>query len=334
MVCELKDDDQHQVINSVLYLELSSRLHGNVSDTYSTVKYVLDVYMSPVIIALGLTGNMLSVIVMLQKSLRKSSSTFLLCSLAITDNVVLITFLMRSWIMAAFGVDIRTVSTIGCKISLFLLYFGPHLSSWTLAFVTIERLVSVAWPLRTFDYCSRSRVIISWLAMVICLLLVNGHILWTADLMQFQSQPHCECAFDAKYFHFAYEIFPWVDFCVMVGTFIVLLVCNTAIVIILSRARRVRNRDMVFQSNQQNHDHVNGVTVMLISVSVVYILTTTPLTIYLLDVGLNVSQSLEGLISTILQILFCTNYSVNFFLYVLSGSRFRQALKSICTRQD
>ena len=163
MVCELKDDDQHQVINSVLYLELSSRLHGNVSDTYSTVKYVLDVYISPVIIALGLTGNMLSVIVMLQKSLRKSSSTFLLCSLAITDNVVLITFLMRSWIMAVFGFDMRTVSSIGCKISLFLLYFGPHLSSWTLAFVTIERLVSVAWPLHSITAADSGLSFRGWL---------------------------------------------------------------------------------------------------------------------------------------------------------------------------
>ena len=315
-----------------IFIFLSSRLQGNTSDDYRKAKHVLDVYIAPIVLILGLTGNMLSLIVLLNKSLRNSSHTLLLCSLAVSDTILLITFLMRSWLLAAFDIDIRTGSSVICKTLLFMMYFGSHLSSWTLGLVALERLVSVAWPLQAFHYCSRRRIVIAWVVMSGLLLLVNGHIFWTADVIS-ESPKHPVCAFNTRYYQFAYEIYPWIDMSVMTLTFVVLLICNSVIIIILNKARRKRNNNMTSNGNHHHSDHVTDVTMMLTTVSLFYLLTTTPFMIHLLGLGVDMSPKLDALVSTTLQILFCTNYSVNFFLYVLSGSRFRQTLFKMCVKQ-
>ena len=235
-------------------------------------------------------------------------------------------------IMAAFDIDMRTSSGLSCRISFFLLYFGSHLSSWTLVLVAIERLISVAWPLRAFEYCSRRRLVMAWIVLVFCLSFMNMHIFWTGNVIQLEPQHYPACAFEAKYFHFAYTIFPLVDMCIMASTFIVLFICNILIIIILTKAKRRRSSDMHSSGNQGQHDHVKGITTMLLTVCVFYMLTTTPLNIYLLHA--NVAPGVDKLISTILSLLYCTNNSVNFCLYVLSGSRFRQTLIDMCISRN
>ena len=324
------DTDLRLVMDTVTFITLSSTLQINSTNIYSNAKQVLDVYIYPVILALGLTGNMLSFVVLLHKSLRKSSSTFLLCSLAITDNIVLIVLMMKSWLLAAFNIAMGTGSSVACKIVMFSLYLGSHMSSWTLVLVAIERLISVSWPLRAFQYCSRRRMIIAWVVLLIFFAFINGHIFFTADIILFEQQT--VCIFDVKYFHFAYEVLPWIDMCIMTLTLIVLLFCNILIIIILTKAKRRRDGDMISNDNQAHNDHVKDITMMLLSVSFFYMLTTTPLMIYLLDMGWDVSPSLDAMVVTIFELLYCTNNSMNFFLYVLSGSRFRQTLINMTNR--
>jgi growth hormone secretagogue receptor len=321
--------EQDRTQDHALYITLSSRLNGNFSDYNSTVREVLDMYISPALLAVGLIGNSLSILVLQQKTLRKSSLSFLLSSLAVADNIVLVTVLMRNWILATFDIDIRTTSIASCKILLFLMYFGSHLSSWTLIIVTFERLVAVTWPLHVGEYCSRRRMVVAWVAMSTCLLLINGHILWTAEIIEME-QNGTVCTFSMRYFHFAYEVFPWIDLSVAAITFFALFICNIVIIIVLTKARKTRNRSMTSTGSQTNDNPLNGVTMTLMTISLLYVLTVMPINIYLLDLGPNLSPSLEALISSALQLVYCINNSVNFFLYALPGGLFRNTLGNVC----
>ena len=78
-----------------------------------------------------------------------TNATFsFLLILSLSDTTVLCVGLIRKWIIEMFDTDVRTLSNIGCKINLFMIYFFMHLSSWTLVCVTTERFVQVRYPLQ------------------------------------------------------------------------------------------------------------------------------------------------------------------------------------------
>jgi hypothetical protein len=79
---------------------------------------------------------------------------------------------------------------------------------------------------------------------------------------------------------------------------------------------------------------------MLVVVTFVFVLTTTPITIYFVGKGANMwpadTDDLTGFSCTYLaysvcNMLFYLNSAVNFFLYCVSGSHFRHALQ-VCAR--
>ncbi len=107
-------------------------------------------YVAPVLIFVGVGGNMLSLAVLQSKYFRRAPSSFVLSILALVDSGVLLTGLFRHWIrgITSGRLDIRWINLFTCKTHYFFTYFTRQLSSWTLVLVTVERLMSVVIPLK------------------------------------------------------------------------------------------------------------------------------------------------------------------------------------------
>ena len=141
--------------------------------------------------------------------------------------------------------------------------------------------------------------------------------------------------------YYEYKVYPILDG--LLGSalpFIIIVVCNVAISVRLLLHRRKRAATQT--SSSASAPKLTSMTAMLLTTSFVFLLLTLPLNIYsvgeaywlataranndrnmLADVDLAVGCT---------YILLYINCACNFFLYVLSGPRFRAELKNIFSR--
>lgn len=302
-------------------------------------------YVSPVVIFVCVFGNTLSLAVLQSKYFRRAPSSFVLSALALVDTGVLLTGLSRNWISAITNgrVDIRQLSLVNCKIHFFFTYFLKQLSPWTLVLMTIERLVSVISPMKAREICSRRRMVIAWFVIVAGLFALNSYAF---VILGEVTRPvvrggvatlEKSCFYKWEEFYFARFILPWIDMVFgSIAPAIIIFTLNIIIVYNVVRASRNRSEQM---SATGGEDTTQSLTAMLIAISIVFLVTTTPATIYIAGLPLwpyttRREQYRRNVAYTAVILIFYFNNCLNFFLYCLSGSEFRRALVAVlCCRK-
>ena len=162
----------------------------DVRDVYSNLekKKVSDflfLYISPVIILFGNLGNILSLAVHQSRHYKSTPTSIALSALALADIGVLNTGLLRHWIRVISRVDIRAFGDISCKIHLGFTYLTPVLSGNLLAITSIERLVSVWFPLKVRLWITKQRMLKAVIAVVIFYLLCHIPLFMDVDVETF-----------------------------------------------------------------------------------------------------------------------------------------------------
>ena len=319
---------------------------SSVNNTYGNEDYVLPSLIEytvavrlwqwacPVLLTVGCLGNVLSLVVLLSKHMRNGSCIMALSTLSVVDLCVLSTGLLRHWIVALSGLDIRNLSRAGCKIHTFLTYYSGHLSSWTVMIIAAERMLSVWWPLHMKRWCNQCRFTIWWSVVAISLACINAPILWIIDLQLYKRAEshdnstqnltvHMNCRVLDDYINYGHKVLHWVDFILLCcAPFLGILILNTLILIRVKCCRKI-------QSTSQKS--LSSTTVMLILVSMVFLLTTLPITIYFLGAnafftGFDLQTAADSfLMYSVCNLIYYLNNSINFLLYCLGGSKFRKA---------
>ena len=283
------------------------------------------IYGSPVVITVGTMGNLLSVVVMLRQNLRKYTTSLYLLVLAVVDTVVLYAGLLRHWIRELFGTDIRDGSIAACRIHPFVLYLAIHVEACIIVCVGIERMVAVFFPHKAKRIFTR-RFAACQMAIIGAILSgVNSHYYWTFTLI------NGRCHRDPRYEYFMRNVRPWIHFCLTsLMPFLVMLVTNSAIAAKLIHTNHVRNVKL----NVRKDEKLTSMTVILLSISVIFLLTTGPMAVLSIVFALIDDPVPYRLVWSSLNLLFYTNYSVNFSLYCVSAPRFRRELFEICRRNS
>ncbi len=234
------------------------------------------VYGSPVLIIIGTVGNLLSAVVMLRQNLRKCTTSLYLFVLAVVDTVVLYTGLLEEWIWTLFEMDIPNTSIAGCRIYLFGFYLTIQMEAWILVCVGIERMVAVFWPHKAKQMFTRAFAARQMAIIGVILAIVNSHFYWTSTLVDGY------CDYHPVYKHFIEDIFTWIDFCLAsLIPFILLLVTNSTIAAKMIHGNHVRKVKL----NVKNDKKLTSMTVILFSITVMFLLTTVPVVvlIFILD---------------------------------------------------
>ena len=299
----------------------------------------LYVYTSPVLIIAGTSGNIMSLLILRSRYFCKSPCSVLLCILSVVDTGVLLTGLLRVWIMETFNQDIRVINTASCRAHYFLTYVLQHLSSWVVVMVTIERFISVYYPFQTKQLCSKGRLMRGMAAVLAVIILLNVHVLFTLHIVEeiyidsYGDFNISRCGFDPSYYY-GNSIWPWVDYVVLAFVpFVVLLVGNMMIVVkvVGNLGSQRLSHQHVSRDNQQKR--IRSLTMMMFAVTGTFLVSVTPYEIYLIGMGHDYwdIQSPEGMTDTmtanvVCELVFYVNNSVNFLMYCVSGSRFRIAL--------
>ncbi|XP_074650263.1 FMRFamide receptor-like [Tubulanus polymorphus] len=301
--------------------------------SYIEYKISKDVYkyVAPTIVFMGLAGNLLTICVLLKKNVGKASTSYLLVALALADSFVLITGLMRYWIreITQPSVDLRTLSPFSCKLHLFLVYYMMQFAIWILVLVTIERFISVAFPLKAKWLCSPPRMLAALGVMGTFLFALNSHIFY--GKYGYYSGGRVRCAhLNEEYKLFWNETWVWIDLCVMsVVPFLTILFCN--VVIIVKVRLSSRHKMMMRRSTERDSataTKITNMTAMLLTVNFVFLITSLPASIYLAGWTNAPYTSNHNIAARILAFasvntLSYVNNAANFLLYCVSGPRFR-----------
>lgn len=191
-------------------------------------------YCSPVMIVLGTIGNIFSIVVLLQKSMRRQTTVMYLVALSFNDMAVLYIGLLRYWILVTFEIDVRHFSEFLCKVHIWLVYVTVDTSAWILVVVSFERLALVWYPHITKSVCTRTTAISILVAVVGTLMLINSHIMYgIGDVMKVENNQTTllQCFFEHEdYQRFYVSIWPWIDLAIFNAIpFSIILFCNICI---------------------------------------------------------------------------------------------------------
>lgn len=296
----------------------------------------------PILLLLGTIGNVLSILVLRRPIIRKSVCSMYLVVLAITDLLVLYTGLLRQWILNTFDFDIRATSSAACKIHIWILYSSMDYSAWILIAVTIERVLLLWFPNKMQCICTKKVAMLVLISIASFLLLVNSHILYGYELSTGKTANHCHYV-SKSYLKFWISLWPSIDlviFCIIPVSFLV--VGNILIFVKVLISRRAINRQVstYSASSQQRRDSkFSSMTAMLIAVNCVFLVCNIPSRAFMIEhtswsfdtCGHNYAKM--SLLWCIFNLLMYVNNSVNFLLYIISGSRFRNEMKEMFKRR-
>lgn len=306
-------------------------------------------YVPPILLVFGTTGNILSIIVLRRKNLKKSICTIYFVALAISDLLVLYTGLLRQWIYMTFDVDIRHIGMTFCKVHTWILYFSLDFSAWIQIAVTVERLCVVWFPHSIKYRCTRRAAICSLGIMACCLLAVNSHILYgMGDDVQDMNGTRTvnQCTYVSKsYKEFFTLSWPWIYLTVFfLVPFCLLCIGNLLIILKVLLHKRLVNRRVApvhgTSTTTAQPSKLASMSITLFTLNTVFLVCNIPISIYLIEYE-NLRATLHGkdyavleMVWAIVNILMYSNNALSFVLYILSGTRFRREFtRMLCCKK-
>ncbi|ELU07173.1 hypothetical protein CAPTEDRAFT_216537 [Capitella teleta] len=247
-------------------------------------------YAAGVIIFIGVLGNLLTIGVMMSQDFRRSPSSLVLSALALADTGNLVTGLMRWWLFYSFDLAIRDTSSAACKTHMFFTYFFGELSPAILIALTMERFVSVYYPLRCREICSKRRLGIGLIFVTITYALINSYYIFLFALLPISTgQVFCQLNPRYKKVNAAWY---WVDSTLYAFLpFVIIFTGNILIAKKLMKAQQ--SRDTMATKSKKGRQ---SLTPMLMTVSWCFLFLNLPSCIYFIGVGAHSGVQRSGVL--------------------------------------
>ena len=283
------------------------------------VDHILKEIVTPL---LGLTGNMLAIILLRRPKFRNLPSSFFMILLAVLDSGTLI---VGNFVFS--NIDFWAWY---CKIIIFLLRLFAESSSWVLALMSAERCIAISMPLRSRKFLSNKTNRIS--AAIVIAIVACGHSYGLMLLKEKNSHCFLTKIPIFKYLHIVMDYFV-----LLVIPAVIIVIANCIICICLLRAR-AKNISLTEGHGSSAADaRMKSMVTMLISISTAFVILKTPYHIlyfflerrvygYYVYTRRDARVSLAFAITVLMQF---TNHCINFYLYILSGSEFKAELVSM-----
>ncbi len=141
------------------------------------------VYLTPIIIVVGVVGNLLSFLVFCFTHLQRLSSSFYLSSLSLAD-VGFLASLLVIW-LDRLGFRLFTTQEICCQTVNYIQKVCEFLAVWFVVSFTAERYIIVYHPLRKDSFCTRRKAKIITLCLLIYSLTFYVYHFWIYDIIRF-----------------------------------------------------------------------------------------------------------------------------------------------------
>lgn len=122
----------------------------------------------PVIICLGLLGNMLAVVIISRTFRRRFPSHTFLAALALVDIAFLLVLLVQ-WTGSLAGYRVTDTTQLGCKLSLYVTHTTDMASEWLIVCISFERFVVLFYPNKRKQVCTvKNARILTFFVLLVC----------------------------------------------------------------------------------------------------------------------------------------------------------------------
>lgn len=325
-------------------------------------------FVAPVIFVVGLIGNLLILAVMTRTWMRGTSTGSYLIAMAVADLFVLVSGMIPEYLEAIDIVTFKEIHPLTCKLEKFVFYTAGDTAIWIRVLFTVDRFVAVCLPMSTFEFCLYWKAKYYSLAAFLAATAKNFHVLFTRGA-EFSSDAdvlrRCHSVLLASDFsnnsnisvpttssnativallsncggtspankYFETFVRPWIAFSlVSLLPFVIILVLSLLIIRSLVEAMSSRVERMTVT---RSHDrHIWQMTAMSLSASFSFLVCVTPSMILLIGKPYWKQSGVENpaydIAKAINNQLYYVVHSVNFFLYCISGRRFRDSLRALC----
>ena len=293
----------------------------------------------PCLLFFGTFGNLMTIIIHKRGALTSPLSVFFVV-LAVADLMLLYVNCFNAWLSVSFYFNFSRQHNIFCKLYVFIVYVSGVLSVWTLVAMTAQRAVCVLWPHRANVLCTvrRSKVIVA--SLVLFIAAIHSHLLYGHHVVTDSGGRRCTMVEGYEYFLvdiwgcvdvFIFSLLPWL--CLAVSNSLLVWKLNVSVQD-AAVSLGFGQADMINARKQK----ATSVTVTLIAVSSAFLVLTFPMSfMHILDIIHWVSGNLDYADSSpiyyyIWQIsfpLWYANSCINFYIYCLTGSKFRREAKHI-----
>ena len=158
----------------------------------------------------------------------------------------------------------------------FFIFWNGSCASWIITLMSIERFLSIYFPMRTKTLTSNVKVITTMTIAAIALAALNLHFFWTYEIKQGRTSKYCGSVF--KYSVFLKMYWPWITLAFYsLIPFVTLISTSTGIILKIVHSKYVRKRN---RNQKEGGVKLTSITLTLLSVSFMFVLTTGPVVIY------------------------------------------------------
>ena len=331
-------------LNSLHINDTASTLSPNSSsnatsdESISLIGYIFDGILTNIVVILGLIGNMLTIIILTRRAMRSSTNHYL-TALAIWDSLVLFGTVLLISLPPIFPYYKNWLFAYSVSYFYPVALIAQTATIWLMVSFTVERYIAVCHPLRAASMCTitRAKFVIFGVSLGSTLYniprwfdycpvpivsnVTNRTLFMVPGITEFHHN---------KIYLKVYLSWLYVPIMCIVPL-VVLSVLNFCLILAVRRSQQQRKDMNVRQSRE------NNVTIMLVSVVIVFIICQVPALVYNLAYAID-QQHIQGsfgykILSNLRNFLVNVNSAINFILYCALGQKFRRIfVQTFCRR--
>jgi hypothetical protein len=281
--------------------------------------FFINYVFAPVILLIGLFGNIMGLIIVGKKKLVKIGPVIIYKCLFVSDNIYLIQIIF-TYMPYAFNFDPINLSNIGCKIYNFFSYGLDALSPWCLVYISIEKFISVAYPNKRFIFKKNKNQIIYFILLFLFNILYHLNIPFSMEIFRVDFDNSSSCDFINN----NGIIINNMDLvnCVLAPIFLMILFSLLLIIFIFKSRRRVHLNNSDREIERLKRDIKFSIS--LLSINLLFILLNLPFTIFIV-----LPYYDDDEIFVTLSYICFLSYAINFYLLLLTNSLFRSEFYSL-----
>ena len=283
-------------------------------------------YWSPITFCIGLVGNIFVILVLMCSSspkTRHTTTAIYLTIMAFADLAFLIIGIVPEWLEACDFILVKEIHPVACKLEKFLFYTFGDIAIWIMCAFTFDRFIAVCFPFKKQHICVPKYAKVTALMITLVSAGKNMHVFWTRGPEYVSDELQTNCGRPEPFTNFERYVRPWLAFALVnLIPFVIVITCNIFIIRTLIRAhRRMATVSTADSSLMQT-------IFMCLSASLAFLVCITPSIIIYIgkpywtkaddpNYAYNVAKAIANQLAYV-------NHSINFFLYCLSGRRFRE----------
>ena len=300
--------------------------------TFKMANYIA-LYWFPILAPIGLIGNTLSFFVMIKPNNRKMSTCIYMAAISINDNLMMC-LALYSWMVT--GIKVYEIHPFECEFAGYWNFIQMQNGTYQVIAMTIDKYIAIKWPHKAATYSTAKRAKITVFGILICVFIYNiPHIFISRKV-------GAQCIGYVVGGTFTI-IYSWLSFTLNgIIPFVSLIYMNYFIVKLVRSSHKMfggtesqcglKGQGQIRQNKMKITE--NQLTIMLLLVTTLFLILMTPAYVryvYTQFANIDTPGKYAGFVFYfhLSQKLYLTNNGINFFLYCISGKKFRNDLKEL-----